>query len=99
MTSPSLPSGIPNRRTIRWSRTTESDDFFIDEDRLRFRFYLLAGGGLGLLATLAAGLAQLRREASAPPIFVGISHGLIFSGTPEPLESVRDSDFDRQLAD
>jgi hypothetical protein len=83
----------------RWSRTTESGDFFIDEDGLRRWFYLLAAGGTGLLVVLALGLWRLQRAALAPPVFVGIAHGLIFSGRPEGIASVRDDDFDRQLAD
>jgi hypothetical protein len=97
MTDPSPPIALG--ANIRWSRCVESEDFFIDEDRLRLRFHFLVAGGLGLVAALAAGLAVLRRAAETPPVFVGISHGLIFSGAPESIASVRDSDFDRQLSD
>jgi hypothetical protein len=83
----------------RWSRTEESVDFFIDEDGLRRWFYLLLAVGTSLLGLLAGGLWRLQRAALAPPIFVGIAHGLIFSGRPEGADSVRDSDFDQQLAD
>lgn len=83
----------------RWSRTEESDDFFLDEDRLRRIFRFLVAGGTVLLAVLAAGLWRLNQAALAPPKFVGILHGLIFSGSPEPITNVRESDFDQQLAD
>ena len=59
----------------------------------------MAGAGIGLLAVLAAGLWRLNRTALAPPVLVGISHGLIFSGTPQPVSSVHESDFDQQLVD
>jgi hypothetical protein len=83
----------------RWVRTAESADFFIDEDGLRLRFWLLLAGGAALLGALAAGLWRLRRAALAPPPIVGISHGLIFSGPPQGLASVREADFDLELAD
>jgi hypothetical protein len=83
----------------RWSRTSESGDFFVDEDRLRMGFYVLMASGTALLAVLAAGLWRLQRAALAPPAFVGIAHGLVFSGRPEGIASVREDDFDRQLAD
>ncbi len=83
----------------RWSRTEESTDFFIDEDGLRRWFYFLLAGAVALLGTLAAGLWELRRAALTPPVFVGISHGLVFSGPPEGIAQVRDADFDVQLAD
>jgi hypothetical protein len=83
----------------RWARTVESDAFFIDEDRLRSRFRALAAGGAFLVAALAAGLWRIEREALSPPVFVGISQGLVFSGRPGGLEGVRDGDFDGQLAD
>lgn len=84
---------------LRWSRTEESRDFFLDEDRLRFGFRFLAAGGVVLLVALGVGLFRLNRAALAPPKFVGILHGLIFSGQPEALASVRESDFDLLLAD
>ena len=84
---------------FRWSRTTESDDFFSDADKLRGCFYLLVAAGGGLLGLLAAGLWQLQASALTPPIIVGIAHGQIFSGPPETLASVREDDFDAQLAD
>ena len=84
---------------FRWSRTTESDDFFNDADKLLGRFYLLLAAGAGLLGLLAAGLWQLQASALAPPIFVGIAHGQIFSGEPGTLGSVGEADFDAQLAD
>lgn len=83
----------------RWSRTGGSPDFFIDEDGLRRWFYLLLAAGAGLLSALGLGLWRLRRAALAPPTFVGIAHGLVFSGAPEGLASVREGDFDQQLAD
>lgn len=93
---PAMPDPITHHR---WSRTTESGDFFIDEDALRRWFYLLMAGGTILLMALALGLWRLQRAALSPPVFVGIAHGLIFSGRPEGIASVRDDDFDRQLAD
>ena len=83
----------------RWSRTEESPDFFIDEDGLRRWFYCLLAAGSALLATLGAGLWRLRQAALAPPVFVGIAHGLVFSGHPEGIAAVREDDFDQQLAD
>jgi hypothetical protein len=83
----------------RWSRGAESDDFFLDEERLRRWFGVLLALGAGLLGILAGGLWRLQRAALAPPVFVGIAHGLVFSGKPEGIASVRDSDFDQQLAD
>jgi hypothetical protein len=84
---------------LRWSRTEESDEFFIDEDRLRGWFHLIVAAATCLLGLLAVGLWRLQRAALAPPVFVGIAHGLIFSGRPETIASVRESDFDPQLAD
>jgi len=86
-------------RNIRWSRTSESGDYFIDEDRLRGCFYLLVAIGTGLLGLLAFGLWRLQGAALTPPVFIGVAQGLIFSGRPEPIGSVREEDFDRQLAD
>lgn len=83
----------------RWSRTEESTDFFVDEEGLRRWFHVLLAVALALLALLGGGLWHLRRAALAPPVVVGISHGLVFSGPPESVAQVRDSDFDLQLAD
>jgi hypothetical protein len=83
----------------RWSRTRESDDFFLDEDRLRGCFHRLVLAGCGLLALLGAGLWRLQAAALEPPLFVGIADGLIFSGRPGTPADVRDEDFDRQLSD
>jgi hypothetical protein len=83
----------------RWSRTSESRDFFIDEDGLRRWFYCLVAAGFALLGALGTGLWRLRRSALAPPVMVGIAHGLIFSGPAENIASVREEDFDQQLAD
>jgi hypothetical protein len=94
------PPGIPpSPAHPRWSRTCESDDFFIDEDRLRGCFHLLVLAGCGLLALLATGLWRLQAAALAPPLFVGIADGRIFSGPPGSPSDVRDGDFDRQLSD
>jgi hypothetical protein len=84
---------------VRWSRTEESAEFFIDEDRLRGWFYLIVAAAAVLLALLAAGLWRLQQAALAPPVFVGIAHGLVFTGRPEGVATVRDSDFDPQLSD
>jgi hypothetical protein len=83
----------------RWARVEEADGFFLDEDRLHAGFYLIAAAGTGLLALTIAGLFRLQKTALAPPTFVGVAHGLIFSGRPESLASVTDEDFDRQLSD
>ena len=83
----------------RWSRMDESPAFFIDEDGLRRWFYCLLATGVGLLGTLIGGLWRLRRAALAPPVFIGIAHGLVFSGHPEGIGSVQETDFDPQLAD
>ncbi len=83
----------------RWSRTDESPAFFIDEDGLRRWFYCLLAAGVGLLGALSGGLWRLRRAALVPPGFIGIAHGLVFSGRPEGIDSVRETDFDPQLAD
>lgn len=84
---------------VRWARLEESEEFFMDEDRLRRIFLWLCALCTLLLAALIAGLWRLNRASLMPPTFVGISHGLIFTGKPEPLRSVRESDFDRQLTD
>ena len=89
-------------RHIRWSRTRESGDYFIDEDRLRGCFICLTAGDRdgASLALLAVGLWRLQRSAAlTPPVFIGVAHGLIFSGRPEPIGSVREEDFDLQLSD
>jgi hypothetical protein len=83
----------------RWTRVEEADGFFIDEDRLRALFHGVAAVGTGLLVFTIAGLLRLQKAALAPPTFVGIAHGLIFTGSPQPLSSVKDEDFDRQLSD
>jgi hypothetical protein len=83
----------------RWSRTDESPDFFVDEDGLRRWFYCLVLAGSILLGAVAAGLWRLRRAALGPPVMIGVAHGLVFSGPPEGIASVRDEDFDQQLAD
>ena len=83
----------------RWSRTLESDEFFVDEDRLRRIFHVLVLAGSGLVLLLAVGLWRLQAAALAPPLFVGISDGWIFSGRPGTPADMRDSDFDRQFAD
>jgi hypothetical protein len=83
----------------RWSRVEVSGDFFCDADRLRACFYGLAAAGGALLAAFALGLWRLQAAALAPPVVVGIAHGQIFSGPPQTLASVREDDFDAQLAD
>jgi hypothetical protein len=83
----------------RWSPTRESDEFFIDEDRLRGCFYLLVLAGFALLLLLGAGLWRLQSAALEPPAFFGIADGLVFSGSPGTPADVRDADFDRQLSD
>lgn len=98
--STGLPAAAAEPLTnVRWERREESAEFFIDEDRLRRIFYFLVAGGIVLLLALAAGLWRLSRAAFTPPKFVGISHGLIFSGQPQSLVSVREGDFDQQLKD
>ncbi|MGD1031057.1 MAG: hypothetical protein ABSA05_07940 [Opitutaceae bacterium] len=99
-TDPAEAPGAEERVVnARWSRAEEAGGFFSDEDRLRGRFLLTAAVGGGLLALTIAGLLRLQKVALAPPVFVGVAHGLIFSGRPEPLSSVVDQDFDRQLSD
>jgi hypothetical protein len=88
---------IPVHR--RWSRTHESGDFFIDEDRLRLYFRLILLGCASALALLAAGLWRLSAAASAPPDVWGMANGLIFRGRPEDPAAVRSADLDRQLSD
>jgi hypothetical protein len=83
---------------FRWSRVEDSEDFFCDADRLRQGFCLL-GAGCALLALLLWGLWRLQTAALAPPVFVGIAHGQIFTGAPLSLAEVHDDDFDLQLAD
>jgi hypothetical protein len=83
----------------RWSRAEESEEFFMDEGRLGQWFGVLLATGMVLLGLLAGGLWRLQRAALTPPVVIGISHGLVFSGRPEGTASVRDSDFDQQLAD
>jgi hypothetical protein len=83
----------------RWTRTRESDGFFIDEDGLRGAFHVLLVAGVCLLALLAAGLWRLQAAALKPPLFVGISDGWIFSGPAGTPADLREDDFDRQLRD
>jgi|SRR5665213_3126348 len=83
----------------RWSRSEESSEFFLDEGGLCRWFGILLALGIGLLGLLGAGLWRLQRAALAPPMVIGIAHGLLFSANPEGIASVRDSDFDQQLAD
>ncbi len=83
----------------RWSRTSQSPEFFIDEDGLFHGFRLLLAAGVCILAALIAGMWRLRDAAQTPPVFVGIAHGLIFSGHPEAIADVGDSDFSQQLCD
>ena len=98
--SEALPSADAEPLTnVRWERTEESADFFIDEDQLRRIFYFLLASGIVLLVALASGLWRLSHAAFTPPRFVGISHGQIFTGQPQSLATVRDSDFDQQLSD
>ncbi|MGD1032652.1 MAG: hypothetical protein ABSA05_16100 [Opitutaceae bacterium] len=84
---------------VRWVRTPGSTDFFMDEDRLRRVFWFLVAGGVVIFVVLGLGLWRLGHAALAPPAVVGISHGLIFSGSPQGLGSVRESDFDQELSD
>jgi hypothetical protein len=99
MTPPGAPGDAGTIANLRWSRTRESEDFFADEDRLRRRFRVLAAAAAGLLAALAAGLWRLQEAAFAPPAVYGISHGLVFSGRPEGMGSIRGEDLARQFAD
>ena len=84
---------------LRWSRTEEKDGYFVDEDRLKACFYLVAAAGACLLGSLASGLWCLRQAALAPPVMIGIARGWVFSGPAQEVASVRDSDFDSQLSD
>jgi hypothetical protein len=103
--SPAMPKAAPVPETTegiihpRWSRSEESVEFFMDEDGLRRWFGVLLAVGTGLLGLLGEGLWRLQRAALAPPVIIGIAHGLVFRGDPEGLASVRDSDFDQQMAD
>jgi hypothetical protein len=96
---PQAPEAESTAVHSRWSRTLESDGFFIDEDRLRGHFHLLLAACLALLALLGAGLWRLQGAALAPPVFVGIADGRVFTGHPGTLADVREADFDRQLSD
>lgn len=82
---------------LRWSRTEESGGFFVDEDRLRGWFCAIAAASAGAIALLAAGLWRLQRAALAPPVFIGVADGRIFTGRPEPAGGLRDDEFDPQL--
>jgi hypothetical protein len=95
----SLPQAAELIANSRWSRSPESVDFFMDEDGLRRWFGVLLAAGAGLVGLLGVGLWRLQRAALTPPIFIGIAHGLVFSGIPEGISSVRDSDFDQQMGD
>jgi hypothetical protein len=99
--APNLPEPVATGliSNPRWSRTNESAAFFIDEEELRRWFYGLMASGALLIGALSAGLWRLRRAALAPPIFVGIAHGQVFSGRAEGIADVRQEDFDQQLAD
>ncbi|MGH7995042.1 MAG: hypothetical protein ACREFX_01675 [Opitutaceae bacterium] len=82
-----------------WERTVESAEFFMDEDRLRLFFYVLAAGAAALLILLGLGLWRLRAAALALPVIVGVSDGWVFTGAPQGPSALRESDFDRQFAD
>lgn len=71
----------------------------MDEDRLRRVFWFLLAAGAVLFVAIGLGLWRLGQAALAPPVIVGISHGLIFSGAPQGLASVHESDFDLELSD
>jgi hypothetical protein len=90
--------GAP-RVHYRWERTEESEDFFIDEDRLRACFYVLASGAGALLLALAVGLWRLHAAAIAPPLMVGVAQGMVFSSRPAPLATLKAGDFDAQFSD
>jgi hypothetical protein len=94
--APAAPERLVNPR---WSRAEESVEFFLDEDRLRRWFAVLLALGVGLLGLLGGGLWRLQQAALAPPVCIGIAHGLVFSGSPAGLASVRPEDFDQQLSD
>jgi len=83
----------------RWSRTQESDDFFIDEERLRAIFHVLVAGSLVVLTVLAAGLWRLASAAEAPPEIWGMADGLIFRGRPAAASDLGQADLDRQFTD
>ncbi len=94
-----VPSDGEDAGHARWTRTAEPEDFFLDEERLRSIFALLAGGGFALLALLVAGLWRLRAAALAAPTVVGIAGGWVFTGRPEDAAGLRLADFDRQFSD
>jgi hypothetical protein len=97
-----MAASPPSDRALghyRWARTAESGEFFMAEDRLKAVYYGILAGGVLLLAGLAFGLWRLQAAALAAPVVVGIAHGLVFTGPPETLASVRATDFAAQLSD
>jgi len=83
----------------RWERVEGDPGFFREEDRLKGIFWGLLGASTALLALLVLGLWRFERAALVPPLIVGVAGGQVFSGTPEPIGSLGEADFDRQCAD
>lgn len=86
-------------RHPRWSRSAESAEFFDAAHASLLRLRVLAAAAAALLGTLGAGLWRLREAALAPPRLIGLSRGLIFNASPQPVSSVTEEDFARQMAE
>lgn len=81
----------------RWEHPAPDTGDFRDEDLPRWRFRLLAGVGGSAVLLLAGGLWRLQAAALAAPTVVGVAGGRVFSGPPQPLDTLRLADFDAQF--
>jgi hypothetical protein len=88
-----------SQTNYRWYRTEESDQYFDEADKYKYRFIVLFGSGLLLSFSLIFGLINLNETANRPPKVIGISHGLMFSGDLQPLSSVEENDLNGQFSD
>ena len=83
-----------------WAPIVESDEHVFGSDELRSRFFIIAGLTITCLIALVVGLGVLAQRGMAPPMFVGYSHGLFFTGKNEPVSAIDfDADLRQQFAD
>lgn len=83
-----------------WGPTPESDEHVFGSDELRSRFYLLGGLNLACLLALVIGVSVLGQRGFTPPVFIGQSHGLFFSGKNDRVNSIDwEADMRQQFID